>query len=88
MRIIASQENAELQGRLYEAEKRQFELGARTATDVLDAQSKLADAQSSEIRALADYQIALIDIAYYTGTLLGAANVEWEPIIPENTSDS
>lgn len=88
LRIIASQENAELQGRLYEAEKRQFELGARTATDVLDAQSKLADAQSSEIRALADYQIALIDIAYYTGTLLGAANVEWEPIIPENTSDS
>ncbi|MFC1766323.1 TolC family protein [Planctomycetota bacterium] len=82
LRIIASQENAQLQGRLAQAEQRQFEVGARTATEVLDAQAKLADAQSSEIRALADYQRALIDLAYYTGTLLGAANVDWEPVIP------
>jgi len=88
LRIIASQENAQLQGRLAQAEQRQFELGARTATEVLDAQSKLADAQSAEIRALAAYQRALIDLAYYTGTLLGAANVDWEPVVPGETSDS
>ncbi len=88
LRIIASQENAELQGRLAQAEQRQFELGARTATEVLDAQSKLADAQSAEIRALAAYQRSLIDLAYFTGTLLGAANVDWEPIVPGETSDS
>ncbi|MDH4239674.1 MAG: TolC family protein, partial [Phycisphaerae bacterium] len=74
-RILASRQNAILAGRLFEAEKRQFELGLRTSTDVLDAQTKFADAQSSEILALAEYQIALVDLGYATGTLLGAAKV-------------
>ena len=43
--------------------------GARTATDVLDAQSRLAEAQSAEIRALAEYQISLVDLAFATGTI-------------------
>jgi len=82
-RIMASQQNTILQGRVYEAEKRQFEQGLRTSTDVLNAQAGLADAQSSEISALADYQIALVDLAYATGTLLGASNIEWQPIRPD-----
>ena len=82
-RILASRQNAILSGHLFEAEKRQFELGLRTSTDVLDAQTKFADAQSSEILALAEYQIALVDLGYATGTLLGAAKVQWEPIVPE-----
>lgn len=82
-RILASRQRAILDGRLYQAEKHQFELGLRTTTDVLDAQTKFADAQSSEILALAEYQIAIVDLAYATGTLLGAAKVRWEPIIPE-----
>ncbi|HMO26535.1 MAG TPA: TolC family protein, partial [Tepidisphaeraceae bacterium] len=53
--------------------------GLRTSTDVLDAQTRLADARSSEIGALADYQIAQVDLAYATGTLLGAAAIEWSP---------
>jgi len=81
--ILASRQNAILAGRVYEAEKRQFELGLRTATDVLDAQSKFANAQSAEIKSLAEYQIAQIDLAYATGTLLGAAKVAWQPIVPE-----
>jgi len=83
-RILASRQNAILAGRLFEAEKRQFELGLRTSTDVLDAQTKFADAQSAEILALAEYQIALVDLGYATGTLLGAAKVQWEPIVPES----
>jgi len=83
-RILASRQNAILAGRLYEAEKRQFELQMRTSTDVLEAQTSFADAQSSEILALAEYQIALVDLAYATGTLLGAAKVQWEPIVPES----
>jgi outer membrane protein TolC len=83
-RILASRQNAILAGRLFEAEKKQFELGMRTSTDVLDAQTKFADAQSAEILALAEYQIALVDVAYATGTLLGAAKVQWEPILPES----
>jgi outer membrane protein len=83
-RILASRQNAILAGRLFEAEQRQFELGLRTSTDVLDAQTSFADAQSAEILALAEYQVALVDLAYATGTLLGAAKVEWEPIVPES----
>jgi len=81
-RILASRQRAILDGRLYQAEKHQFELGLRTTTDVLDAQTKFADAQSAEILALAEYQIALVDLAYATGTLLGSAKVRWEPVVP------
>jgi len=83
-RILASRQRSILDGRLFEAEKRQFELGLRTSTDVLQAQTTFADAQSAEILALADYQIALVDLAYATGTLLGAARVQWEPIVPQS----
>jgi outer membrane protein len=81
--ILAGRQNSILAGRLYEAEKRQFVVGLRTATDVLDAQAKFANAQSTEIRALTEYQIAQVDLAYATGTLLGAAKVRWEPIVPQ-----
>jgi len=81
--ILAGRQNAILAGRLYEAEKRQFELGLRTATDVLDQQARFTNAQSAEIRSLTEYQIAQVDLAYATGTLLGMALVQWEPIVPE-----
>ncbi|MFB0553602.1 MAG: TolC family protein [Phycisphaerae bacterium] len=87
-RILASRQRSILDGRLFEAEKRQFELGLRTSTDVLQAQTTFADAQSAEILALADYQIALVDLAYATGTLLGAARVQWEPIVPQSNIKS
>ena len=82
-RILASRQRAILAGRTLEAEQRQFELGLNTSTDVLDAQSRLADAQSAEARALADYQIAQIDLAYATGTVLGATNIQWQASTPE-----
>ena len=81
--ILASRQNAILAGRLYEAEKRQFELGLRTSTDVLDAQAKFANAQSTEIKSLTEYQIAQVDLSYATGMLLGAAKVRWEPSVPK-----
>ena len=81
-RILAGRQRVILDSRLFEAEKRQFELGLRTSTEVLEAQTNFADAQSAEILALAEYQIALVDLAYATGTLLGAAKVQWEPIVP------
>ncbi len=81
-RILAARQSSILNGRLYEAEKRQFEQGLRTSTDVLNAQINFADAQSQEILALAEYQISLVDVAYATGTVLGAARVHWQPTIP------
>jgi outer membrane protein TolC len=84
-RVLASRQRSILDGRLFEAENRQFELGLGISTDVLEAQANFADAQRAEILALAEYQIALVDLAYATGTLLGAAKVRWEPIVlPEN----
>jgi outer membrane protein len=81
-RIMASQQNTVLSSRVYDAERRQFEQGLRTSTDVLNAQTTLADAQLSELSALVEYQVALVDLAYATGTLLGAAQIEWEPTVP------
>ncbi len=79
-RVLASRQRAILDGRLFVAEQRQFELGLGVSTDVLQAQANFADAQSAEILALTEYQISLVDLAYATGTLLGAAKVEWEPL--------
>ena len=81
--IMAARQSALLEGKLYEAEVRQFTLGLRTSTDVLEAQTRFANAQSTEISALVEYEIALVDLAYATGTLLGAAQVEWAPLVPE-----
>jgi outer membrane protein len=84
-RVLASRQSSILNGRLFDAEKRQFELGLGTSTEVLEAQTNFAEAQRAEILALAEYQIALVDLAYATGTLLGAAKVRWEPIVlPDN----
>jgi len=46
---------------------------------VLDAATRLAAAQLSEAQALADYQISQVDLAFATGTLLGASRVSWQP---------
>jgi len=81
-RILAARQASILAGRTLQAEQKQFEVGNRTSTDVLDAATRLADAQSAEIRALTDYQIAQVDLAFATGTLLGATRVSWEPWDP------
>ena len=78
-RILAAQKRVILTARVVDAETRQFELGLRTSTDVLDAQTRLADAQSSEISAVTEYQIAQVDIAFATGMILGASHVVWQP---------
>jgi outer membrane protein TolC len=82
-RILASRQATILQDQQYRAEKRRFELGLGTSTDVRDAQTELADAQRMEIQALTEYQMAIVDLAYATGTLLGAAKVQWEPVVPQ-----
>ncbi|UCE58622.1 MAG: TolC family protein [Phycisphaerales bacterium] len=78
-RILAARQEVILAGRTYEAEKRQFEVGLRTSTEVLEAAARIAGAQSREIHALAAYEISQIDIAYACGTLLGQEGVIWQP---------
>ena len=78
-RILAAGRRVILAARVVDVETRQFNQGLRTSTDVLIAQAALADAQSAEIVAITEYQIAQVDLAFATGTVLGAANVRWEP---------
>ena len=84
-RILAARQRVILAARLLEAETRQFEQGLRTTTEVLEAQTNLADARSAEIAALTEYQIAQIDIAQATGTTLGASQIVWEPSTPASS---
>lgn len=78
-RILASRQRVILATRLLNAETRQFELGLRTSTEVLEAQTSLADARSSEIASLTEYQISQVDLAFATGTTLGANSIVWAP---------
>ncbi len=80
-RILAARLETALAGRTYEAEKRQFDVGLRNSIDVLDAASRLGDAQSREVNALAGWQIALVDLAFATGTQLGQARIDWSDIL-------
>lgn len=81
-RILAAQEAVQLSARVLEAEQRQFDVGRSTTTDVLDADANLANARLTEIRAIVEYQIAQIDLAFATGTLMGQTKVDWEPRDP------
>ena len=85
-RILAARLETALAGRTYEAEKRQFDVGLRTSIDVLDAAARLGDAQSREVRALATWQISLVDLAFATGTQLGQARIDWSEMLPIPTA--
>ncbi len=75
-RILANRQIVILAGTNYDAEVKQFQAGLRTMTEVINALNKLGDAQIKEIKAISDYQISLIDLAYTTGTLLGYSQVD------------
>lgn len=81
-RILAGRQSVVLNTRALQAEQRQFDVGRSTSNDVLDADTRLAEARLTELQALTDYQIAQVDLAFATGTLLGLARVEWAPLDP------
>jgi len=78
-RILSARKRVLLAARVVEGEERQYRLGRRTSTEVLDAQTRLADARQAEIAAVTEYQIAQVDIAFATGTVLGQSQIAWEP---------
>jgi outer membrane protein TolC len=83
-RIVAAHERVVLSARTLDVEVRQFNIGLRTSTDVLIAQSNLASAESAEVSAVSDYQIAQVDIAFATGTVLGSAHIDWQGVPEPN----
>jgi len=79
-RILAAKQGVVAAYRDYRVEQSQFQLGERTSTDVLFSATRLADAQLSQIRSFADYEIAQINLARATGTLLGYGHVLLQPV--------
>lgn len=78
-RVQATHVASEAARKTYEAEARLNSEGVRTTTEVLLVLSNLADAQASEIAAITDFQIAKVDLAEATGTVLGFAHIHWNP---------
>ena len=78
--IIAARQRVLVAGVNYDAERRQFEQGLRTMREVLESLADLGDAQLGEIRAIVDYQVGQIDLAFATGTLLGYSRVDLAPL--------
>lgn len=78
-RILAAEQGAVAAYRDYQVEQQQFQLGMSTSTDVLFAASRLADAQLRRIRAFVEYEVAQVQVARATGTLLGRGNVRLQP---------
>lgn len=76
-RIVAARQQVGIAGMNYDAELKQFKEGLRTMTEVLEMLTRLGDAQIREIRAITDYQVALVDLSFATGTLLGYSNVNF-----------
>jgi len=77
-RIVIARQQVLIAGLNYEAELKQFGEGLRTMTEVLETLTRLGEAQVKEVRAISDYQISLIDMAYATGTLLGYSKVQFQ----------
>ena len=75
-RIKTTRQQVLIAGINYDAELKQFEEGLRTMTEVLEALNRLGEVQIKEIQATIDYQIALIDLSFATGSLLGYSNTE------------
>lgn len=76
-RILAARQQVIVAGVNYQAELKQFNEGLRTMTEVLETLTRLGDAQLKELRAVTEYQVALIDTAYATGTLLGYSKLDF-----------
>lgn len=75
-RILAAEQGVIAAERDFEVDKSQFNLGRRNSTDVLYSATRMADAKLSRIRALVDYEIAQINLARVTGTLLGKDRIK------------
>jgi outer membrane protein TolC len=79
-RILAAEQGVTAAYRQYEVEQSQFQLGRQTSTEVLRAAGAMADAQMRKISAFAEYEIAKVNLARTTGTLLGYGRIQLEPI--------
>ncbi len=87
-RILAAEQGVTAAYRDYMVEQSQFQLGVSTSTNVLYSATGLADAQLRRIYAFADYEVAQINLARATGTLLGNGQIEITSVDLEGNDSS
>jgi outer membrane protein len=66
-RVRATRKAIEQSKESFRIESEKYDLGKGSITDVLDAQSAMLDAETTNYRALADYDIALAQLGRATG---------------------
>jgi outer membrane protein TolC len=74
-RIDATRVARELAAKRLEAEQKKFEVGMSTSFLIVQAQRDLAQAAANELRALSDYNKAIVAFERSRGTILDRANV-------------
>jgi outer membrane protein len=73
--LAASQEALDLSKKNLSAEQRKHELGSETVFFVLEAQTEVAQAESSVLESQVAYELAVTAVQHATGKLLQANNV-------------
>ena len=74
--IASTRQAREFAQAALEATQNEYQAGTKTSFFVVEAQRDLAQARSAEIRALADYRIALATLALSEGTTLEKNQIE------------
>jgi outer membrane protein TolC len=77
-RVAAARANVVLQRKKLEAEQKRYENGLSTAYQVLEFQEDLAEAESSLISAIVDYNNAEVTLLKAQGNLLEETSINWE----------
>lgn len=78
-RYLIARESVTTAQKTFEGETKIFMSGKSTSINVLITISNLGDAQSQEVQAATDYQIAKVDLALAVGAMLGYGQVDWDP---------
>jgi outer membrane protein TolC len=76
MALAAGTDSYDLAQKTLSSEQRKFELGAETNFFVLDAQTRLAQAELTLLQTQINYQLALAAVGHSTGDLLSPYHVE------------
>jgi outer membrane protein TolC len=77
-RYEAAVKQRSLQEQTLDAEQKKYALGASTAFFVIQYQSQLATAQSSEVAARSAYAKAQVELSRVTGSIIGDNNIQIE----------
>ncbi len=78
--LAASREALELSRKNLTAEQRKHELGSETVFFVLEAQTEVAQAESSVLQAEVAYELAVTAVQHATGKLLDPYNIQIQEI--------